>query len=163
MKKTLLIGLVGVLALTACNKKDTPVNESTPQTTQTQSTTQATPEASTPKQTSSSETHHDHAHDHHDHDHHNHSHGHHHNQGDAYQCGDKTIYIAIHEHDGEKEAHLTSDNITYDLNEDIQTKGRFTTDDGISGEDKGMALVVDGKTAKITTLDDQPLLECQKQ
>lgn len=163
MKKTLLIGLVGVLALTACDKKDTPVNESTPQTTQTQSTTQATPEASTPKQTSSSETHHDHAHDHHDHDHHNHSHGHYHNQGDAYQCGDKTIYIAIHEHDGEKEAHLTSDNITYDLNEDIQTKGRFTTDDGISGEDKGMALVVDGKTAKITTLDDQPLLECQKQ
>lgn len=158
MKKTLLIGLVGVLALTACDKKDTPVNESTPQTTQTQSTTQATPEASTPKQTSSSETHHDHAHDHHDH-----AHGHHHNQGDAYQCGDKTIYIAIHEHDGEKEAHLTSDNITYDLNEDIQTKGRFTTDDGISGEDKGMALVVDGKTAKITTLDDQPLLECQKQ
>ena len=146
MKKILLPALIATLMLSACNKAaenptepkaDTPI--AAPQTNNT-----PTP----PEQHA-----HDHAHDD--------KHSHHH-EGDKYQCGDQTIHIVVHDHDGEIEAHLTSDNVTYDLNEDVQTKGRFTTDDGIFGEDKGMALILDGDNAKVTTLDDKVVLDCKK-
>lgn len=163
MKKVLLATLVCSLALTACDKKE----NSEPSTTQ-QSTTQSAPNSSpqtTQHEHADHDKHDEHTHDDHDHNHDGHDHvghDHSHDQGDAYQCADKTVYIAVHNHDGETFAHLTSDNITYDLNEDIQTKGRFTTDDSIAGEDKGMALVIDGNKAKITTLDDKVLLDCTK-
>lgn len=158
MKKVLLATLVCSLALTACDKKE----NSEPSTAQ-QSTTQSAPNSSpqtTQHEHADHDKHDEHEHNAHDHNHDGHDHSH--DQGDAYQCADKTVYIAVHNHDGETVAHLTSDNITYDLNEDIQTKGRFTTDDSIAGEDKGMALVIDGNKAKITTLDDKVLLDCTK-
>lgn len=106
---------------------------------------------------------HDHKHDGHDHAHDHAGHDHSHHDGDKYQCGDKTIHIAIHDHEGEPEAHITADDITYDLNPDVQTKGRFTSsDDSISGNDKGMALTINGNKAKVTTLDDKVLLDCTK-
>lgn len=156
MKKILLIALLASLTLTACNKQEAPKD------------TPAQSEQNTANM-DGHDQHHNHdkndqdsEHKHHDgHDHAGHDHSH--AQGDAYQCGDKVVHIAIHDHDGEKEAHLTSDNITYDLNEDVQTKGRYTTDDGIAGEDKGMALTISGNSAKITTLDDKVLLDCTKQ
>lgn len=146
---------------TACTKQDEKPQEPN---TETKTEVKAdTPPAPTPEPAKPSEAHkHDHAG--HDHSHsHAHDHAHHHAPEDAvaYQCGDKTIHIALHDHDGEKEAHITADNITYDLAEDVQSKNRYTTDDGIEG-DKGMALILDGNNAKVSTLDDKVLLECTK-
>ena len=82
--------------------------------------------------------------------------------GDKYECGKDSVQIVVHNHEGEKEAHLTKDNITYDLSEDVQSQGRFTSDDSIAGEDKGMVLVIGDNTAKVTTLDNKVLLDCTK-
>ncbi|STZ56172.1 Uncharacterised protein [Moraxella lacunata] len=159
-RKLLVVSLIATLTLTACQKA-----EETP----------AEPKAETTTQQTAT---HDHAHGEHDHEHkdgehahdhsHDHAHGehghhhHHHADGDKYQCGDKTAHIAVHNHEGEIEAHLTTDDITYDLAQDVQTKGRFTSDDSIVGDDKGMALTIDGDKAKITTLDDTVIVECTK-
>lgn len=158
MKKILLSVLFGALALTACEKKEAPPTE--PATQSSQATTAPASAPSTTHEHSEHDKHEHHGHDHTNHDHAGHDHSH--DQGDTYQCGEKTIQLLVHDHDGEIVAHLTSDDITYDLNEDVQTKGRFTTDDGIAGADKGMALLIAGNTAKITTLDDKVLLDCTK-
>ena len=154
MKKILLLCLIGTLALTACDKKETAPSETNTSQNAQETTSPSTPDNATSATASTSQVH--------DHTHHDHAGHDHHHEGDLYQCGDKTVHIVVHDHDGEIEAHLTSDNITYDLNEDIQTKGRFTTDDGISGEDKGMVLLLDGNKAKVTTPDDKVLLNCTK-
>ncbi|MBE9579764.1 MULTISPECIES: hypothetical protein [Moraxella] len=173
MKKILIPALAITLGLTACQKaEETPAEPQVETTTTEQTATHdhAHGEHSHDHDHDDHAEHdHDHEHGEHAHDHsHDHAHGehghhhHHHADGDKYQCGDKTIHIAVHNHEGEIEAHLTADDITYDLNQDVQSEGRFTTDDSIAGDDKGMALTIDGDKAKITTLDDTVIAECTK-
>lgn len=172
MKKILATSLVALLALTACEKKpaeqpetptteapktETPAPASQPVDAQNPFPNQSTAPAEAP--TAQPDQAHDHSHEGHDHAGHEHTH---HGAGDAYQCGDKTFHIAVHDHEGEKEAHITADNITYDLSEDVQSEGRFTSDNSIADDNKGMALVVTGDKVKITTLDDKPLFDCTK-
>lgn len=161
MKKILIPALMITLGLSACQKAEEAPAE--PQA-----------EAAAPVLTTHSHDEHDHndhaehAHEHGEHAHsHDHAHddGHHHHHpadSEKYQCGDKTIYIAVHNHDGDIEAHLTTDDITYDLEQDTQIKERFITDDSIAGDDKGMVLTIDGNTAKITTQDNTVITECIK-
>lgn len=161
MKKILIPALMITLGLSACQKAEEAPAE--PQA-----------ETAAPTLTTHSHDEHDHndhaehAHEHGEHAHsHDHAHddGHHHHHpadSEKYQCGDKTIYIAVHNHDGDIEAHLTTDDITYDLEQDTQIKERFITDDSIAGDDKGMVLTIDGNTAKITTQDNTVITECIK-
>lgn len=101
---------------------------------------------------------HDHEGENHEgHDHEGHDHAH---AGDAYQCGDKTVYLAIHDHEGEMEAHLTTDDIEYDLNQDPANANRYTTDDGITGG--SMAMTVAGDKIKVTGADNAVLLDCSR-
>lgn len=179
MKKLLLPTLIMTLALSACQKPEEPAKPAEtaePAKTQTADTpaptenTASSTENPAPKAEGHQHDEHNHAHAGHDHKHdghdhaHNHAgHDHSHHDGDKYQCGDKTVHIVVHNHDGELEAHITDDDITYDLNPDVQTKGRFTSsDDSITGDNKGMALTLDGNKAKVTTLDDKVLLDCTK-
>ncbi|MDO4895270.1 hypothetical protein [Moraxella sp.] len=106
--------------------------------------------------------HHDHEHEH-GHDHEHHGHDHHHDDGDAYQCADKTVRIAIHNHEGEMEAHLTHDDIQYDLNQDPNNANLYTTNDGIQGDNKPMSLSIDGNKVKVLAADQSTLLDCVKQ
>lgn len=140
-QKLLLTALLAALALSACDKKEPQVNE----------TAAATHD-------------HDHDdHDDHDHDHEGHDHEHHHDDP-SYQCGDKTVKIGVHNHDGDNEMHLTVDDITYDLDQDLQNQNRYLDDeDSINPADKGMAVVLDGDKAQVTDLSGKTLLECQKQ
>lgn len=143
MKKIILASLVATLALTACNQKDDKV------TTEVAKTEEVA-------MTSAKEQDHEHDHDHeneHDHDH---------EHGDAYQCGDKAVEIAVHNHEGEYEVHLTTDGITYDLDQDPQDKNRYVTDDGIEGENKAMTLIIDGNKAQLVGTNNKTLLDCTK-
>lgn len=161
MKKILIPALMITLGLSACQKAE-------------EAPTEPQAETAAPALTTHSHDEHDHndhaehAHEHGEHAHsHDHAHddGHHHHHpadSEKYQCGDKTIYIAVHNHDGDIEAHLTTDDITYDLEQDTQIKERFITDDSIAGDDKGMVLTIDGNTAKITTQDNTVITECIK-
>ena len=164
MKKLLLVSLIAALALSACDKKETPLaNEATKEST-----------------TAQMQDGHDHNHEEHDHEGHNHDHsheGHDHSHGDhtghdhshapagsvAYSCADgKSIHVAVVEHEGESEAQLTYDDIVYDMSQDVQSKGRYTATDSISGENQGMALTIDGTTAKLASFDGKELLSCTK-
>lgn len=145
MKKLILASLAATLALTACGKKE------------------ETKTAEAPAQAEQKhDEHKEHNHKEHDHHEHNHAHDHHHHSGDKFQCGDKSVNIAVHNHDGEIEAHLTADDITYDLSQDTHNEKRFTTDDGIEGEDKPMTLVLDGDNAQVLKADNSVLLDCKK-
>lgn len=173
MKKIILTSLVATLALTACDKKQA---EAPAETTTTEAAAPATEVASTSDNTTDTNHGHDHAHDHdhehgdhaeHDHDHdHAHDHGdhahHHHHDGDKFQCGDKSVSIAVHNHEGEIEAYLTADDITYDLNQDPNDKKRFTTDEGIEGDGKPMTLILDGNKAQVLGANNATLLDCTK-
>lgn len=176
MKKIILTSLIATLALTACDKKQA---EAPAETTTTEAATPVTEAANTSENTADTQHNHDHdyAHDHshehddhaeHDHDHdHAHDHGdhahhHHHHDGDKFQCGDKNINIAVHNHEGEIEAHLTADDITYDLNQDPNDKKRFTTDEGIEGDGKPMTLILDGNKAQVLGANNAALLDCTK-
>lgn len=160
MKKLALATLVATLALTACQKTETPA----PADTATASATSTAPTADTTPPASAVASATDNTHAHHSDEHANHDmHNHDNHAGDTYQCGDKTLQISVHEHEGESQAQITSDNITYDLESDVQTKGRFTSSDSITGDDKGMALMIEGNRATITTLDDKKIVECTKQ
>ena len=173
MKKIILTSLVATLALTACDKKQA---EAPAETTTTEAAAPATEVASTSDNTTDTNHGHDHAHDHdhehgdhaeHDHDHdHAHDHGdhahHHHHDGDKFQCGDKSVSIAVHNHEGEIEAYLTADDITYDLNQDLNDKKRFTTDEGIEGDGKPMTLILDGNKAQVLGANNATLLDCTK-
>lgn len=171
MKKIILTSLVATLALTACDKKQA---EAPAETTTTEAAAPATEVASTSDNTTDTNHGHDHAHDHdhehgdhaeHDHDH-AHDHGdhahHHHHDGDKFQCGDKSVSIAVHNHEGEIEAYLTADDITYDLNQDPNDKKRFTTDEGIEGDGKPMTLNLDGNKAQVLGANNATLLDCTK-
>lgn len=191
MKKLLLPTLIMTLALSACQRTEEPAKPAEtaePAKTQTADTpapNTENPAPNTENPTPKAEEHkhdehkhdnekhehddkqshagHDHKHDGHDHAHDHAGHDHSHHDGDKYQCGDKTIHIAVHDHEGEPEAHITADDITYDLNPDVQSKGRFTSsNDSVAGDDKGMALTMSGNKAKVTTLDDKVLLDCTK-
>ncbi|WP_435931077.1 hypothetical protein ACSF86_06245 [Moraxella bovoculi] len=172
MKKIILTSLVATLALTACDKKQAEA----PAETTTTKAAPATEAANTSENTADTQHNHDHAHDHdHSHEHddhaehdHNHDHAHdhgdhaHHHDGDKFQCGDKSINIAVHNHEGEIEAHLTADDITYDLNQDLNDKKRFTTDEGIEGDGKPMTLILDGNKAQVLGANNATLLDCTK-
>lgn len=173
MKKLLITGLSLAVLTTACQK---PVEKPADAPAQPKAESPATPAPATdkPAEPAKTDTHPEGEHkegEHHNHDdhkghdhagHHYAGHDHAHPEGDKFSCGDKTVHIVVHEHDGEIEAHITTDNITYDLAEDVQSKGRYTSDDSIAGDNKGMVLTLNGDTAKITTLDDKALLDCTK-
>ncbi|ALT07509.1 hypothetical protein [Moraxella bovoculi] len=172
MKKIILTSLVATLALTACDKKQAEA----PAETTTTKAAPATEAANTSENTADTQHNHDHAHDHdHSHEHddhaehdHNHDHAHdhgdhaHHHDGDKFQCGDKSINIAVHNHEGEIEAHLTADDITYDLNQNLNDKKRFTTNEGIEGDGKPMTLILDGNKAQVLGANNATLLDCTK-
>ncbi|MDO4441037.1 MAG: hypothetical protein Q4B81_02525 [Moraxella sp.] len=163
MKKIILPSVMLALALTACEKKPAkPVADK-----ETAAATQPAQVATTevkeekPAEHGEHEHSHDHAHGEHDHAGHDHAH-HHHDEGDKFQCGDKTVHIVVHNHEGEIEAHLTADDITYDLNQDANDKKRFNTNEGIEGDNKPMTLVLDGDKAQVLKADDSTLLDCTK-
>lgn len=164
MKKVIVASLSCALLLAACDKK--PAETETPSVaTETAPATQATPLHTQEGEHEHGEHEHEHAEHAHDHAHghsHGHAHDHSHDAGDAYQCGNKTVHIAIHDHEGEIEAHLTTDDITYDLNQDTANTKHFTTDNGIEGEDKPMTLVVNGNKAQVLKADNSVLLDCTK-
>lgn len=148
MKKIILASLIATLGLTACDKK--PAEPAQPTT-----DTQSAEVSPVNTEMQASEHDHDDKHGHADHDHH-------HDAGDKFQCGDKTVHIAVHNHEGEIEAHLTADDIVYDLNQDPQDKQRFMTDDGIEGEDKPMTLILNGDKAQVLNNSSNVLLDCTK-
>ncbi|ANB91709.1 hypothetical protein MOVS_06665 [Moraxella ovis] len=154
MKKIILTSLVATLALTACDKKQA---EAPAETTTTEAAALATETANTSENTADTQHNHDHSHEHDDHAEHDHNH-----DGDKFQCGDKSINIAVHNHEGEIEAHLTADAITYDLNQDLNDKKRFTTDEGIEGDGKPMTLILDGNNAQVLGANNATLLDCTK-
>lgn len=158
MKKILLASLIATLALTACEKK-AQETAAEPQAAQTVTETEALEHKH--DETAEQDVHDDHqAHDHdHDHDHEGHMHTH--AEGDAYQCGNKTVHIAVHDHEGEIEAHLTDDSIVYDLNQDPDDHTRFSTDNGIENN-QPMTLTIDGDKARISS-NNRVLLDCTKQ
>lgn len=157
-KKILTVSLAIALGLTACNK---PAEQ-----TQTEANPQQVVDQAVQADHSHDNKHdhddHDDKHDHdHDHDHDHAGHDHHHDQGDAYQCNNQTVYIAVHNHEGEMEAHLSIDDITYDLDQDPQNHMRYTTDDGI-GNHQTMSLTLDGNKATVTGDNNALLLDCTK-
>lgn len=155
MKKILLASLIATLTLTACEKQSQQTAAEQPQP------AQSTVAAETHDAIEDSADHQEHDHDEHDHDHDHAGHLHSHDEGDAYQCGSKTIHIAVHDYEGETEAHLTDDSIVYVLNQDPDNPARFTTDNGIENN-QPMALTIDGNNARITS-NNRVLLDCTKQ
>ena len=155
MKKILLASLIATLTLTACEKQSQQTAAEQPQP------TQSTVAAETHDAIEDSADHQDHDHDEHGHDHDHEGHVHSHDEGDAYQCGSKTIHIAVHDYEGETEAHLTDDSIVYDLNQDPDNPARFTTDNGIENN-QPMVLTIDGNNARVTS-NNRVLLDCTKQ
>lgn len=156
---TALLLSLGLLT-TACQKQ-----ENTPAPAENTAPVQA--ETPTPAQTDAQsddhDDHHDHDHDDgHDHDHSHEGHAHHHHEGDAYSCGDKTVHIAVHDHEGETEAHATIDDIEYDLHPDTDKPNQYIShEDGINGN--GMSMTLDGNNAVFTSMDGKTLLVCEKQ
>lgn len=156
---TALLLSLGLLT-TACQKQ-----ENTPAPAENTAPAQAeTPApAQTDAQSDDHDDHHDHDHDDgHDHDHDHEGHAHHHHEGDAYSCGDKTVHIAVHDHEGETEAHATIDDIEYDLHPDTDKPNQYIShEDGINGN--GMSMTLDGNNAVFTSMDGKTLLVCEKQ
>lgn len=156
---TALLLSLGLLT-TACQKQ-----ENTPAPAENTAPAQAeTPApAQTDAQSDDHDDHHDHDHDDgHDHDHSHEGHAHHHHEGDAYSCGDKTVHIAVHDHEGETEAHATIDDIEYDLHPDTDKPNQYIShEDGINGN--GMSMTLDGNNAVFTSMDGKTLLVCEKQ
>lgn len=156
---TALLLSLGLLT-TACQKQeDTPAPAEN--TAPVQAETPAP--AQTDAQSDDHDDHHDHDHDDgHDHDHDHEGHAHHHHEGDAYSCGDKTVHIAVHDHEGETEAHATIDDIEYDLHPDTDKPNQYIShEDGINGN--GMSMTLDGNNAVFTSMDGKTLLVCEKQ
>lgn len=156
---TALLLSLGLLT-TACQKQeDTPAPAEN--TAPVQAETPAP--AQTDAQSDDHDDHHDHDHDDgHDHDHSHEGHAHHHHEGDAYSCGDKTVHIAVHDHEGETEAHATIDDIEYDLHPDTDKPNQYIShEDGINGN--GMSMTLDGNNAVFTSMDGKTLLVCEKQ
>lgn len=140
-QKLLLASVVAALTLTACSK---PADESS----------QANPSA----EHATMQDEHTHAHEHHD-DHAGHMHSH--ADGEAYQCGDQTVHIVVHNHEGEIEAHLNHDGIEYDFNQDPSNKNQYTSNHGFADNQKTI-LTIDGNKAVVTGDTNQVLLDCVK-
>lgn len=156
---TALLLSLGLLT-TACQKQENtpaPAENTAPVQTETPAPAQ------TDAQSDDHDDHHDHDHDDgHDHDHSHEGHAHHHHEGDAYSCGDKTVHIAVHDHEGETEAHATIDDIEYDLHPDTDKPNQYIShEDGINGN--GMSMTLDGNNAVFTSMDGKTLLVCEKQ
>lgn len=174
LSKLLLATVLAGLTLTACEQKP---QETTAAATETSVKTDEKTTTATETAEKDGEQHehddkheghdhddkHDHdGHDHHDHDH-DHAHGHdHQHEGAYYQCGDKKVRIVVHNHEGEIEAHLTTDDIEYDLNQDPANTDHYTTNDGIQGDNKPMTLILKDSTAKVVAADQSVLLDCTK-
>lgn len=161
-QKLLLASVIAALGLTACNKPAEKAAE-TPAATQQQATQPVATDADKQADNAKTEDHGDHDdHEHDDHDGHDHGedgHMHSHDDGITYQCGDKNINIAVHEHEGEIEAHVAYDGISYDFNKDPKAD-RYTTDDGIN--DKDNVLTIKGDKATITDANNKTILDCTK-
>lgn len=165
MKKLLIAGLVATLALTACNKQETPAPSEPETATQPAEHTHdhddhkdGEPQSKEQGEHKDSEHTHDHAHGDHSHDH---AHAHHH-AGDTYKCdNNKTVSIAIHDHEGEIEAHATIDDVEYDLHPDGDKKEVFISqEEGLN--DKGMRMTLADGKATFNDLDGKALLSCEK-
>ena len=171
LSKLLLATVLAGLTLTACEQK--PQETTAPATTETPVKADEKAAATTETAEKDGEQHehndkhedhdHDDRHDHDGHDHHDHAHGHdHQHEGAYYQCGDKKVRIVVHNHEGEIEAHLKTDDIEYDLNQDPANTDHYTTNDGIQGDNKPMTLILKDSTAKVVAADQSVLLDCTK-
>lgn len=166
-QKFLILSLMTAIGLSACNKPSNE-NQTAESTTKVETTatdsTQSTDATSTntTDEKAGDELHHE-SDDHAAHAHDEHA-GHDHSQDDdAYQCSDnKTVFIAIDNHEGEMEALFNYDDIGYEMNQDPANANRYTTDDGIQGDNKGMTLIIDGDKAKVVGSDNAVLLDCTK-
>lgn len=150
MKALLIASLSLALLLSACKKQE-EVSESAPAETATTVVEEVHEEGDE----------HEHNHDHsHDHDGEGHMHEHH--EGKAYKCdNDKAITIAIHDHEGEIEAHATIENIEYDLHPVDGKENHFiSNDEGIGN--KGMLMIneSDSKTVFKSLDEKETLLTC---
>lgn len=161
MKKLLIASLIASLALTACNQQETPASE--PKT-----TAQPAEHTNDHEHKDGEHKEDEHAHDHDDHKDGEHAHGeheghaHHHHEGDRYKCdNDKTIAIAIHDHEGEIEAHATIDDVEYDLHPEDGKKDTYISKEEGMG-DKGMRMALADGKATFNDLDGKALLSCQK-
>lgn len=152
-QKLLLASVVAALTLTACSK---PADESSQANTSAEQV--ASPASDDKVEHSTMQEDHTHAHEHHD-DHAGHMHVH--ADGDAYQCGDQTVHIVVHNHEGEIEAHLNHDGIEYDFNQDPSNKNQYTNHHGFSDNQKTI-LTIDGNKTVVTGDTNQVLLDCVK-
>lgn len=165
MKKLLIASLSLSLLLTACQKPEEKPADTTQSTTQNSTNSQATDahaehQASEQPNAQTSEATDTHAG--HDHAGHDHAHNHAHDQGDHYECeGGKMVDIVIRDNEGETEVGAIIDNIEYDLHPDSDKANQYISkNEGIN--DKGMILTLNGDKAVFTSLDNKPLLNCQK-
>ncbi len=161
-QKLLLASVIAALSLTACNKPAEKAAD-TPAATQQQAAQPQAQQAENNAEVKADDDHHDHDdHEHDDHDGHDHGEDGHMNSrdaGTAYQCGNKKISIAVHDHEGEIEAYVTHDGVEYDFSKDPGAD-RFTTDDGIN--DKDNVLTIKGDKATITDANNKTILDCTK-
>lgn len=155
MKALLVTSLSLALLLSACKKQE-DVSESAPTKNTTATVVEEVHEENDGHQ--HSEEGDGHSHDHHSHE----GHTHEHHEGKAYKCdNDKAITIAIHDHEGETEAHATIDNIEYDLHPMDGKENHFiSNDEGIG--DKGMIMIneSDSKTVFKSLDEKETLLTC---
>lgn len=161
MKKLIILGLSVALMATACKKQET-TSESAPPAEPTTQTEPAPEKPQEPSEQSQEPTTEAHSHGDHNHGHNHDSHAAHHHEGDTYRCdNNKTINVAIHDHEGEIEAHATIDDIEYDLHPDTGKPNHYISqDEGIN--DQGMIMVLSDNTATFTSLDGKQLLNCTK-
>lgn len=163
MKKILITSFVAVLALSACQKQESPKPDApAEQKTQTAPADQHSHEHKEGDHDHAGHDHHDHDHAHHNHAHHSHAGHDHHHEGEAYQCGDKKINIVVHNHEGEMEAHATIDDIEYDLPANATKPNTYSNpEEGLGNQ--GMVLSLDNDKATFTSLDGKStLLDCTK-
>lgn len=160
MMNKFLIAMFATLALSACQKPaDAPAEPKGEVKTEQAPTQTAEKPADKPAETAEPKKD-DHAHGHsHTHGHGEHGH-HHHHDGEMFQCGDKKVNIAVHNHEGQMEAHATIDDIEYDLALDTAKPNHYTTAEGLNNQ--AMVMHLDGDKATFKTADDKPLLDCQK-
>lgn len=168
MKKLLLASLALSLTLTACNKQEASAPSKPEVATQPAEHTHDHDKHKDGEQQNGEQGEHkdgehkegEHAHDHAHGEHEGHAHQHH--AGDTYKCdNDKTVAIAIHDHEGEIEAHATIDDVEYDLHpEDGKKDTYISKEEGIN--DKGMRMALADGKATFNDLDDKALLSCQK-
>lgn len=155
MKRLLITSLALILSLTACQKQETP-----PPAEENKTNEQTTNHADHQHDGEQHEG--EHHNDNHAHEGHDHNHAGHEHNGDNYTCNNnKTITIAIHDHEGEIEAHATIDDVEYDLNPDTDKENQYISkEEGINN--KGMTMTLKDNKAVFADLDGKELLSCTK-